>query len=773
MANRFDTYVRTTYVPEPIDYYQLGVQGQEAEMGGKLQQMGNDLDTANNIMAAYTPDIQTKTQIIDSIRSQLEDVTRQNLTTPEAMVKFNKIINNRENIDKLAAVQSNAMEYQRLMKEMQDYEKETGNSINNTRLRAAMEDYNRGTEFKSGFMRGQSPGKYIDVVKDVQDVLKNVKGNVKNIIDIDGRWIVETEKESLELEDLMKRAGIQINDPKYKRQLEDFMFHNAYTAGGGDVNRGYKQYYDDVVGTLNDQIEEVENARRFLNPKDKKQQKTLEELNGQLSALHNRRDQLLNTDNYRGLYAGNFLGDLATRAAVPFVYEKTKQSVKANPYGLAETNHRYALQRQREKTKELKNMFAPPSELNFPMVSGAATGYNNLLSTQFGKDFGDLETDRHGVPVIKQFNQGTNRATAAAGVSVRGMGLTDAQNVDHTDKWFRFANYARSHGKTVDLEKIKKQDPEELRRLGVIYKQMKQGMAQDLTIGYGLQLGGNGISKEAVGNYILNQINANGGMVQDASGTNIPFASLLPKDSNGAPKQIDSKDIQATMLPGSNRVAFMIPGGGTFYVNPDKDTQEHLSNLTNLFNSTDKIGIGKVQLNNGQEVPVVSYNGFDRGYNVNRSLFVPTTPPIDDKQLTESLRAQFKNNALGLQGSQMETDELYIFYKDAKNGVRRLRYSTFLQDPDVWRGKMTEKPTLILKKQDASGKPFFLNVTEADTNVADLIKTHTSSLFEPGRVLHSLIDKNNPVFDRNLQTWFLQQSMDDDGDGVIPKEPVE
>lgn len=770
MAGRYDHFVRTQYVPSPVEYMQMAVSSQEQEQGQKLAEVGQAYDQAYNIQAAFDNDRQVRDEILGGIRQQTEEIAKGDVSSPELMAKYNRLVRDRKTVETLAGVQGNAMDYYRLMDEAKKYRTEYGNDYNVTPILAQMKQYGAsGKEgFKAGAFSGTSVDKYIDVVKDIQGVLKDVKADVTDIEQSNGRYIIRTKDGSLDLETLMSKAGIQMNDPKYQKQIQNMLFHNAYTVGGGDTEKGYQKFRDHAIENTDAQISSIEKQLALLS-KDKTRVKDVEAGTKALQELRDRRNKLTKMKDYSGEYAKDYMQNMALIAASPYAHKDFLQSMKGDPYGMIDARGRWQKKLQDEKLKKLKQEFNPNPDIPLPVFSGAALQSINLSAAQFNKDFGDLEASADNMPKMDRLVE--ERVSAPGAVSsgvLSGFGttnLTESKSVDDRSKWTKFIDYAQEHGFQVDKEAfMNDKNPrhkDELRRVGSMFNSMKAGSANDKYANLGVSLTGNGFSPEEVASYISASIAPDGNMVE-LNGKRVPFSEVAASKEELA-QGLLGKKVTAVLSPVTNKIVVSMGNNKVFTVNPDLDTQRKLKPIADLANNSKRITTSNIG-----GVPFLSYNSYNSTFGKENDLLQASMdknnqplPPRDTKVAAQEIAMTFGTKSVNEEGlNKMKDGEVYLFARSTKDGrIVSMPYNRFVKNKDYYGGTL-DNPIAYYKE---AGK--FIPIEKSRYNMEEIVHGTVQSAIRPGGGMSGMVDKSSSVNDKTYLKMIMQSGDPDMGWG--------
>jgi hypothetical protein len=762
MANRFDQYVRTQYVPSALEYMQMGISNAEQDQSQQLAQLGMAYETAFNVDAAFDNDRQVRDEILGNIRNQVDDLVKnKDLSSPQAMAQYRRLISDRKNIDQLAAVHGNAQDYNRLMGEFQNYRKEYGNDYNVTPIMAQMKEY--GASGKEGVRRGAFAGvtvdKYVDVVKEIQGVLKEVDADVQDIEVKNGRYWVRTKNESIPLDKLMANAGLQLQDPKYQKQIKNILFHNAYTTGEGDIQKGYRTYRDAAIRSADEQISSIENYLAKL-PKDKQYDKDREAVTNQLKSLRDRKGTLqkLTEDQYDDFYANQYMENMALMAAKPFEKRNISVTHKADEFDLIDYRGRWQRRLQEERDEKLKQMLVPPSNIPMLTVSGSALQNANKAASVFNRDFKDLEIDEaNNIPKfeVNIASQGRDRDDRNLAYGMAGTGWVGVTNRNDTSKWNKFIDFAEDHGKYIDREKVKKGDKNELHKLASIFKQFQASNSQDKLASLGVSLSGMGISNEQVAQYVNAMIGPGQNVVEqineDGTITKVKASDIFPKDDKGNVKSIVNDDISATISPVNNKLIVSIKNGPSFMVNPDLETQRRIAPLSELFNSANKIG---------DAMGFVSYNGYNGQFAMERDLFIKKKETDKPEEAAQAVAQKMGTRSINPEMFKgMRNNEVYVFSRNKNSGrLEMLKYSDFNKNKEGYSARMLNDDRTYIMKKD--GKYVAL-AADSNLNAEDLTNRVVQTLFDPlsQGPLSGMRDMQSPMSNRKFMEWELQQSM--------------
>lgn len=779
MANRFDTYVRTQYLPSPVDYYQMAMGSQEQEQGAKLQELGAAYDTAFNIDAVFNPDKQLRDELLGNLRNQVQEIAKGNASAPEAQMALKRLVSDRNLVDQLAGIQGNTATYGRLMEEARNYKKEYGNEYNITPITAQMAEYNKKdkTGFQRGFLAGDSVDKYTDVIGEMRKVLKEVGADTSEIEQKEGRWIVKTKQGGVPLEKLMATAGIDMENPLYARQIQNILFHNAYTTGGGDVKKGLERFHKRGLETLDEAIGNYEEQLRLIDRKKPGGEKEFEAVAGELKRMRAERKQTGENKDYEAEYSNRYMHNMALMAATPFVTSQFSRTMKADPYELAEFAHQKALARQKAKLEEMKKILLPP-EAPLVEASGSASIINDKRAIAFNQQFGKLEVDNNGLPVIKRANIIPFSSDQESPYSTSKQ-ASQGPYKDTSSEWDQFINFSNSNGFQLDRKAIMdKNNPnhqEEMRKMGAYYKQFQAGASQDQLTSYGIDLGGAGMDSKEVTRYIMQRINNNlDGTVEVVDGVNGNTTKMKlrdvigSKDSNGKVESINNGDIVATFLPMQNKIAVTYKQGKTFYVDPDAETQAAVAPLVQLYNSPNKIE--QVPLDGQSDL--VSYSTYDKNFRPVKDVLRTFSPQLNAGDAAKTVNANVGTWAWSEKVmNDLPDNEITVLSRDPRTGSSQKQpYYQYVQgreqDPDYF-SKTHMNPVYVLKKKDPVTKKVTFQFVDEHTdnsgnpiNAMQMIKDRTGERFKPGASLSGLINRQSPVYHEKFSQFLMNSGFE-------------
>lgn len=338
--NRFNQYQNVDYVNMPIAAYQMVASAKEGEYQQQLDASRNTYDAMSAIKASYTPDAELKSDIINNIQQQVKGLENKNLKGPDALMQLNRIINNRDNIDKLAAIHGNTINYNAKVAADQKYSEEYGNDINLAQGNDQMNAYNsKGKDgFKAGMFSNYSPNKFLDIVGDAQKVLKDSKGNSYVKQWTANGWRYTGEREELTEKELLKKAMPLFNDPKYTNQIKSLEYYSLRNYGSDPVkaiqnyNKNYATALDQEISKTNELLSDYK-KKIITNPK-KGYEKAIEETEAAIKELAAERDNTL-ADKQGATFSNNMKLALAKSAISPYTYEKNKINDEVDAYQLA------------------------------------------------------------------------------------------------------------------------------------------------------------------------------------------------------------------------------------------------------------------------------------------------------------------------------------------------------------------------------------------------------------------------------------------------------
>lgn len=345
MANRFNQYQSVDYVNLPIDHLHAAVGANEAESLAKLTAAKASYDAMDAIQAIANPDVEMKHHIMNQVNSEIGDLAKKNLKGSDVLLQLSRIINNPSNIDKLAGIYGNTQSYDAKLTADKKYQEDYGNDINTLQSTDEWDNYNKQgmAAFKPGMLRDYSPGKFVDVVGEIQKTLNQMKDDGwGQMPGSDGKWIRKGMREGITLERALATAGLQLQDPKYAAQLKKLGYSGLRNIGlQNGVEGALNTYKTARVSDVNNQISAMTKDLAELKTKaakDKKfatdNAKTIEDGQAMLDNLIQKRGQY-QTAHSEQVYQSDMLHNLAEVAATPYIHMKSAYDLAADPYGLA------------------------------------------------------------------------------------------------------------------------------------------------------------------------------------------------------------------------------------------------------------------------------------------------------------------------------------------------------------------------------------------------------------------------------------------------------
>ena len=450
MANRFNQYQKVDYVGLPLDAYQLALGSKEAESMAKLNADASTLNSMRSIEAIANPDVQMKNKILSDLNEQIAGLSDKNLKGADVLLQLGRIVSNPDSISKLASIYGNTQNFRSKQQLDREYMQEHGNDINTLRSTDEWDRYNsQGIEgFKTNVLDGYTPGKYVDVVGEIQGVLEKEKASGWEQDNVTGRWINKNSKEEVTTEELLKDAGMMLNDPKYAKQLGELQYAGLRKYGGAqDPITALKTYNTLHAGALNDQITSISSQLADLRTQQAKApdktkpqfDKMIEKGQQALAEMSAQRDMYLQ-DETGQMYSKDMETVLTRAAAAPFDYMKTKNTLEANPYELASYKSSMAFgnamamyRRKRADKKEDEAQAAYDEWQNTPIptvqslkIKDANGNDKEVTAVQFDKK-GGLSIDMMAETIAGAFTKGDLPSGLNIG-SKYGMADVDGKN---------------------------------------------------------------------------------------------------------------------------------------------------------------------------------------------------------------------------------------------------------------------------------------------------------------------------------------------------------
>lgn len=339
MSTRFSQWRNTEYVGLPVESYLQAGLVKDQRIDTELQKTSAALAEYKSLQALGANAEAYQNEIMSGIKTQLEDLAKGNLKSPEALMKMQSIVTNPTYIQGLKQVAKNTEYFKAAQKAAQDYEKESGNKINAAPFYKAyqelMNETGDASKFNANrFMGLDSVPKYIEVQKEMDDIISKMKPGTR-VWDYK-KGVYEYVKKETELtpDRILNAVKYEFGARKdLQLQLQRNIDYDSYSTGSSTEVRG--QELVDAYGKAYDNTaREIDTYK--TNPtafKKKYGIKNDAELNGAVTALQN---QLNEYDNLRKLDPRSALTQKAiTQSAIAsssvFAYKEEDLKKTVNP----------------------------------------------------------------------------------------------------------------------------------------------------------------------------------------------------------------------------------------------------------------------------------------------------------------------------------------------------------------------------------------------------------------------------------------------------------
>lgn len=390
MANRYNRWAPTAYVGLPVDYYQqaLGVQEQRTaeaieKIEGMIAHYGAIQPVSADAQALYD-------QSINQLRTNVEGLVKENLDTPTAQRKINKMFTDPVIVDNLDKVYTDALLAGEARKNLNEYLKKNP-AVNATEYLTAFNKLGQETgdasKFNPNRFRNMGPlVDYYDVNKLIADEVTKLKENESEIKKIMGDKYI-TYKESGVLEDRIRELARDrvLSDPQAYAQFQRNMNYQNYLANPYDIAEGMKKNASAFRAGISQQQQTIQNrisqlaAGRTddqLKEKDPKVYAQIEQGRRALKDLNKYVQQSLTGEyDISDEDVVNRMGmDRFVQSFDAYAWRKTKQEEEWTPMAIAEFNARETMKRLRVREsmrkKTLQDLFNP--EIQHLTIPGTA-----------------------------------------------------------------------------------------------------------------------------------------------------------------------------------------------------------------------------------------------------------------------------------------------------------------------------------------------------------------------------------------------------------------
>lgn len=359
MSTRFSQWRNTDYVGLPTETYLQSGLVQDQRIETELQKSSAALAEYKSLQAVGANAQAYQNQIMSELKTRLEGLAKENLKSPDALMKMQSIIADPTFVGGLKQIAKDTEYFKLAQKAAMDYEKESGNRINATPFYRAynelMNETGDPTKFNATRFAGmESVPKYLEIQKEVDAVIKEMKPGTRVWDYTKGVYDVIKTREELTPDRILNAVQHEFRSRKdIQSQLQRNIEYDSYSSGNSTIERGtelrngYATAYDNVTRELDSY---KTNPTAF---KKKYKLSSDEDVQSTIAALENQRKQYdsLRTLDPRTLLAQKAISDSAMASASVFAYTKDSMKQTANPLRVIDYRAMKAQQQIDELTK--------------------------------------------------------------------------------------------------------------------------------------------------------------------------------------------------------------------------------------------------------------------------------------------------------------------------------------------------------------------------------------------------------------------------------------
>jgi len=330
MSTRFSQWRNTEYVGLPVESYLQAGLVKDQRIESELQKTSAALAEYKSLQAVGANAEAYQSEIMSGIKGELEALAKENLKSPEALMKMQSIISNPTYVTGLKNIAKNTEYFKLAQKAAKDYEKESGNRINATPFYKAyqelMNESGDPTQFNANRFSGlDSIPKYTEIQKEINDVVAKMNADKRAWDASKGAYIQINTVEELGSKRIQEAVQYEFRNRKdLQAQLARNIDYDSYSTGVSTEARGeqIRSNYEKAYNTTTNQLDEYKsNPTAFIKKYKLGDAKNAER---QILALQNQQknyDQLRQLDP-ASLVRKELIDNSAYAAGVTFGYIK-------------------------------------------------------------------------------------------------------------------------------------------------------------------------------------------------------------------------------------------------------------------------------------------------------------------------------------------------------------------------------------------------------------------------------------------------------------------
>lgn len=345
MSTRFSQWRNTEYVGLPVESYLQAGLVQDQRIESELQKTSAALAEYKSLQAVGANAEAYQNEIMSGIKGELEALAKENLKSPEALMKMQSIISNPTYVGGLKNIAKNTEYFKLAQKAAKDYEKESGNKINAAPFYKAyqelMTETGDPTKFNPNRFAGlDSVPKYMEIQKEIDDVVGKMKPGTKVWDYKKGIYDIVRTQEELTPDRIANAVKHEFGARKdIQAQLQRNIEYDSYSSGMSTEARGQslRTAYSTAYDNLTKEVEAYKtNPAAF---KAKYKLSSDDEAKQTLAAIENQRREY---ETFKGLdstalLAEKSIRDSAVASASLFAYTKESMKKTVNPIDVLNT----------------------------------------------------------------------------------------------------------------------------------------------------------------------------------------------------------------------------------------------------------------------------------------------------------------------------------------------------------------------------------------------------------------------------------------------------
>ncbi len=406
MSTRFSQWRNTEYVGLPVESYLQSGLIQDQRIDTELQKTSAALAEYKSLQAVGANAKAYQSQIMSEIKAQMEDLAKQSLKSPEALMKIQQVVSNPTYIQGLKQIAKNTEYFKAAQKAALDYEKESGNKINAAPFYKAyqemMNETGDPTKFNANRFAGlDSVPKYIEIQKEVNETISKMKPGTKVWDYKKGIYDYVRSEEELSPERILNAVKHEFNNRvDLQTQLQRNIDFESYNLGVSADIRGnqLKETYGKTYNNLTAELESYKtNPAAFKKKYGIQNDEQLKSTVAQLEDQINEYSGLLKMDP-RSILTQNAIAKSAIVSGSLYAYKKESLKKTVNPIDVVNAQAA-ARQKQIDKLDKIAKGSTAMIDMALTFGQDAAVQENKIKDGSYLRELaGSINMD------IKKFN---------------------------------------------------------------------------------------------------------------------------------------------------------------------------------------------------------------------------------------------------------------------------------------------------------------------------------------------------------------------------------